>query len=238
MNTSTESEATPAALPCPSPSVALPEAPLSSLEDQPGDIHLSSILGKSETLSEAEEAEFQECEAAIQRGGLSFVEVGLSLARIRKGRLYKGRFDTFEQYYRVRWGFQHAKVYYLMASAQVYRFLANLPDVPKPDHESQLRPLLPLTPDQAQLAWNYAAARSAGRPMTAKLVKSAVSELHLVPVAEAVAVQPLAGLNKTQKRQLVMDAMDELLILVHQQTGHDILAEKLEALHRRLRAVL
>ena len=41
----------------------------------------------------------------------------------------------------------------------------------KPEREGQVRPLVELTPAQAQLAWQYAVEQAGGRGVTARLVK-------------------------------------------------------------------
>ena len=51
---------------------------------------LSSILGELvEPFSEEEEADYFACEQVVASGWQSFVQVGLALARIRDGRLYR-----------------------------------------------------------------------------------------------------------------------------------------------------
>jgi hypothetical protein len=44
----------------------------------------------------------------------------------------------------------------------------------KPEPENQLRPLVGLTPEQAQTAWERAAEKASDRKTTAQMVKSAV----------------------------------------------------------------
>src|SRR5260221_3259797 len=54
-------------------------------------------------LSPGEQKDFAECEAVIQRGWQTFVEVGRALARIRDQKLYRAEHDTFETYCRQKW---------------------------------------------------------------------------------------------------------------------------------------
>lgn len=51
------------------------------------------------------QADLAECEAAIERGRATFLEVGQALARIQEERLYRVTHGTFELYCEERWGF-------------------------------------------------------------------------------------------------------------------------------------
>src|SRR3974390_2026114 len=68
---------------------------------------------------------------------------------------------------------------YLMTAAQVLTSLAALPDVPRPERESPLRPLLKLKPEDAQRAWKLAIEKTGGRRITARVVRNAVQDLKL-----------------------------------------------------------
>ena len=100
----------------------------------------------------------------------------------------------------------------------------------KPDHETQVRPLIGLTPEQAQLAWEQAVEKAGGRRVTARLVKSAVKKLQ--PGSPALTLpNPAVGPTKSERRQLIKDAFGELLLLLSQKANHEILTEKVEKLH-------
>ena len=216
------------------PPLLLPTSPIP--ESQATGPSINAVLGVADILSADEEVEFQSCEVIIQKGSFAFVEVGMALTRIRDGRLYRNDFTSFEGYYQAKWEMQHAKVYYLISAAQVYTTLSALSHVPKPDRESQLRPLLALSAEDAQLAWEYAAVNSGGREITARRVESAVKELHLIPDATPEpGTKPLRR-NTKQQRRLMDEAIGELLMLLSKKASHEILTEKVEALHRLMRA--
>ena len=101
----------------------------------------------------------------------------------------------------------------------------------KPDHESQVRPLIGLAPEQAQAAWEHAAGKAGPRRITARMVQNAVKELQLTGEAEPETAEP--ALTKAQHRQVVDDALGQLLVLIRQKASYDILIEKVEALHRQ-----
>jgi hypothetical protein len=105
----------------------------------------------------------------------------------------------------------------------------------KPEHENQLRPLVGLTPEQAQMAWERAAEKASGRKTTAQMVKSAVKELHLAGTANPVTRQPRQ--HKDQQRKLIDGDIGELLVILSQKTSHDVLTQKVEALHGQIQAL-
>ena len=59
----------------------------------------------------------------IGSGWHTFVQVGLALARIRDGELFKTEYDSFEAYYRVKWQYGRHYVNRLISAAQVFTHL-------------------------------------------------------------------------------------------------------------------
>jgi hypothetical protein len=112
---------------------------------------LSPVLGKVEFLTEIEQATLWACEEVIGSGWHTFVQVGLALAQIRDDRLYKVDFDTFERYCQVKWQYGRNYVNRLISAAQVFTHLVTISHQ-KPEHETQVRPLVGLTAEQAQKA--------------------------------------------------------------------------------------
>jgi len=99
----------------------------------------------------------------IDSGWSTYVQVGLALATIRDRRLYRQEFTTFEEYCRSRWEYGRRYINQLISAAQVFTSLgAN--GSQKPIYERQVLPLVGLTPEQAQLAWDKAVQRAGGEP--------------------------------------------------------------------------
>ena len=142
-------------------------------------LRISPMLGKTEVLSEAAQADYYACEEVIASGWNTFVQVGLALARIRDGELYRaGGYDSFEQYCRLKWEYGPNYVHRLISAAQVFtNLLTN--SQKKPERETQVRPLVGLTADQARMAWERAVQKAAGGKITAAIVRSAVRQLGL-----------------------------------------------------------
>jgi hypothetical protein len=59
-----------------------------------------------------------ECEAVIEAGLTTFVEVGEALLHIRDNRLYRQGHRTFEVYCRERWGFSKVRATQLITAAE------------------------------------------------------------------------------------------------------------------------
>jgi hypothetical protein len=179
---------------------------------------VSPSLGQLvELLSEAEQAEYCACEEVVANGWQTFVQVGLALARIRDGRLYRMEDESFEQYCRLKWEYGRNYVDRLISAAQVFTNLVTNSHQ-KPGHETQLRPLVGLTPDQAQQAWEHAVEKAAGRRITARIVKAAVQELGLGPGAKQAAPEPRQ--TRAEKRRLIDEAIGQLLVLLSQTASH------------------
>lgn len=133
-------------------------------------------------LTVAEHADLRECEAVIERGIRTFVEVGVALLRIRDDRLYRDEYGTFEDYCRERWGMTRRYANHTIAAAGVISNLGTI--VPKPETESQARPLAALPPEQQREAWIVAVnSVDESEKVTAKVVEEAVREVAAIPTA-------------------------------------------------------
>ena len=97
----------------------------------------------------------------------------------------------------------------MISAAQVFTDLVTISHQTKPEYESKVQPLVGLTSDQAQVAWERAVEKAAGRKITARLVKAAVQELQPPGGAKPVPSQPRQ--NKAEQRKLIDGAIGELL---------------------------
>jgi hypothetical protein len=218
------------------PQPAAPEITPPQLRPPPGGLAAAAfggVIGEVDVLSENEEQRLGVCEGAIQKGWNGLVAVGLALAEIRDGRLYRNDFSSFEDYCATRWEFKRGKANYLIAAARICRQISETPGLPQPDRESQLRPLFAVSLEDAELAWQYAVQSCCGRPVTARMVKRAVQELHL-PLVNVRPAPPQARQSKRELRGIVSKTMDEMLGLITQKADHGALLEKFEALHGHL----
>jgi hypothetical protein len=79
-------------------------------------------------LNKAELSQLRECEAVIERGQKTFIEVGNALATIKEGKLYKAHYKTFEKYCKDKWGYTKSHAYRMIESAQVVENLSPMGD--------------------------------------------------------------------------------------------------------------
>ena len=70
-------------------------------------------------LTKTEQSTLAECEARIQRGWTTFVEVGTALAQIRDQRLYRQSHTNFKAYCAERWQYDRA---YATPGGQCFSF--------------------------------------------------------------------------------------------------------------------
>jgi hypothetical protein len=203
-----------------------------------GELTIHSALGKVDARTPEQEKLFQECEATISTGWDWFVKVGLALITIRDGRLFKNEFETFEQYYHARWNYRHTQVYNLISAAEVYEHLKTLPEVAMPDHESLVRPLVGLSPDQARFAWQTIVSSSGGHRITANMVKRAMRTLGLSAKKPVEPKPEATPQTRYQRRQAIREGFTEILTLLVKRSGHDAILEKVQLLQRHVEGLL
>ena len=124
------------------------------------------------TLSKAETEEFAACESDIAALLGAWVTAGEALDKIHSKKLYRDRYDSFENYTQDRWGFGFAQAHRLMAGAKVMARLSPIGDgqkLPLPDCEAQVRPLTSVPEAKVVKVWKEVVAEGGGR-VTAKLV--------------------------------------------------------------------
>jgi hypothetical protein len=131
----------------------------------------------NDPLSPQEQQLLSECESILRQRQQSFLALGKAFAQIHNSRLYRRDSKTFPAYCRNKWRYGKSQVYYLIAASDLVAHLSTIVDI-LPQHESQVRPLVSLTKDQALSAWQKAVAIAAGKTVTAKLVKTAVAEFQ------------------------------------------------------------
>jgi hypothetical protein len=139
---------------------------------------LVKVEGKAMVVTEEER--LAELEQVIDTNLRAFYEVGYALKEIKESQLYKVlSYNTFEDYCVQRWDMHRAHAYRLIDSSNVVANLSPIGDI-LPERESQVRPLVRLSPDQQREVWqkivdNMTAHEQA--KITAKLVKETVAEV-------------------------------------------------------------
>ncbi len=95
-------------------------------------------------LTPAEVDQLAKEEAIIEAGQAIFMKVGMALARIRDGRLYRATYGTFEAYVDQRWGFTRIRAYQLIEAGVVVASVSTMVDTPEIENERQARALAPI----------------------------------------------------------------------------------------------
>lgn len=126
------------------------------------------------TLDFSERQDLVRCEAIIERGLATFIEVGGALLHIRDHRLYRETHRTFEDYCWQRWNLKRPRAYELMEAAEVAGGMSEISDIPvtRESHAAELASLRD-EPEAMAEAWSDAHDATGGQP-TAADVRDAV----------------------------------------------------------------
>lgn len=147
----------------------------------PKSYSVPSVHGATETeaLSDDERNRLERNEQKIQDALLTFVEMGEALEDIRKNRLYREEFESFEDYCRKRWNFSRQRAYQLIEGAKIAELLSTEVTI-WPTNEAQVRPLAGLSNEEATEAWKMAKTLAGKKEISGRIVKEAVSTLRKV----------------------------------------------------------
>ena len=130
-------------------------------------------------LSKDEVEELERCETVIRKGWGTFLDVGRALATIRDKGLFKGKYDTFDLYWKKELGVSRSYAYSLIESAAVNDQMSAIADIGvKPLNEAQLRELIPVKEDRRIDAWKRAVELAGDKPITAKIVRKAAEKFR------------------------------------------------------------
>ena len=125
-------------------------------------------------LTITESNRLQTLESQMEQDQAAFVRYGNALLEIRDSRLYRQTHSTFEDYCRQRWQMERNYANKLIRSAEVANNLGTI--VPTPTHESQVRPLTSLEPEQQREVWKKAVDTAPDGKVTAVHVERVKTE--------------------------------------------------------------
>ena len=125
-----------------------------------------------------EQSELQKCEAIIEEGLRTFVDVGGALLKIRDSKLYRDTHSTFEEYCENKWDISKMHAYRLMDAVSVTNNLKSNQLVTLPQSESHARPLARLDPDDQVKAWHKVIETAPEGKITARVVLEAAKEIQ------------------------------------------------------------
>ena len=133
-------------------------------------------------LTKTDQKNLARCERVIQTGLGTFFQVGQALWDIRDNRLYRGRYESFEEYCTARWDFSRQRAYQLITAAETAAEMSTIVDTP-PERETHIRPLLAVPKEHRAEVWQAvleaATTDAEGHPIvTARLVQDQVDLWH------------------------------------------------------------
>lgn len=130
------------------------------------------------TVAELRELDALEQEIANDLRG--FIRIGTALKEISERRLYRGAFETFEDYAKERWSISRQYAYRLIHAVEIRAALSPIGDM-LPETESQVRALSTIAGDQRQTAWERAVEAApevdGEKHVTAKVVATVVRKM-------------------------------------------------------------
>jgi hypothetical protein len=126
----------------------------------------------AQQLSLVEESTLEQCERVIAEGIHTFIEVGLALLTVRKDKLYRQKYRSFEQYCRNRWNMSKTHANRMITASTVATQMTPM-GVTLPN-ERQARALSQDDGDDQPEAWNEVIQTAPNGKVTAKHIKEVV----------------------------------------------------------------
>jgi hypothetical protein len=189
-------------------------------------------------LTRREEERLSELEGVIDRGRLTFIEVGNALQEIRHDRLYRSTHETFEAYCRERWGFQGSRGRQMIAAAKVAKTVTRVTLDAPPATEAQARALAPVLREKGPEAAARTLAKvreQHGEKATAAHIRRAARAEIEPPAApcQRDGPEPRPALASPQEpaREVLADAVRHLAALLALLARHDYALTAIDAGH-------
>lgn len=133
-------------------------------------------------LSKAERKQLNRYEKTIAKGRDAMLKACKALKAIRDQRLYREKFDTFEDYCLKKWNLARSSAYQRLTLAQAHETLSATADKPVEVNERQARALGGLSDEDMVRVWKQAVKASNTQNPSTKNIKAARKELNLAPV--------------------------------------------------------
>jgi len=114
------------------------------------------------------------CEATIEAGLMTFLDVGNAIREIRDDRLYRESYSTFEEYCRERWDWSRRHANRHIDAAKTAEILGPIGPISNEAQARELAPLAKSNPDAAAEVWAEVVDEH-GEKVTAKKIKEAVT---------------------------------------------------------------
>lgn len=177
------------------------------------------VIVNEKPLTRAEQKDFEQLDILVDKYISGFVVFSLACMEIRERRLYREKFDTWQDYCQTKTGMAKRTVDQYIAAAKAYRNLSAIApniedsenDFPLPVNEAQLRELAGQKEDMQQKAWAWVVnhCRNTGEKPTAKLVRKGVLFFKEAPLQKALNEASKPKLKETKKKPEMSPAFKE-----------------------------
>jgi hypothetical protein len=167
---------------------ARPSAPKNEQRSKPGALAANTSeavvthVEEAPPLSKAERKQLNKYEKIIAKGRDTMLKACKALKGIRDQRLYREKFDTFEDYCLKTWNLARSSAYQRLTWAQAHEVLSATADKAIEINERQARALGGLSDEDMVRVWKQAVKASNAQNPTTKDIKAARKELNLAPV--------------------------------------------------------
>lgn len=132
------------------------------------------VVDNGKGLTKAERAALENCERDIERGLKGVLDLGRALETIRKSKLYREVYPSFEAYCNGRWGFSGGTAQRMIGLSKVAAYLSVASKV-EPQNLSQMEPLISIKSRVLRKAvWDQAVADAGGQPTRQGVARAAV----------------------------------------------------------------
>lgn len=135
-------------------------------------------------VTQKEAESLAECEALIERGMKTFVQVGEALAAIRDARLYRESHDSFESYCRERWGWSKQHAYRLIECAPMAKSNPQVTSI------NQARELSKVAPERRQEVIERATEATGGKLTAKAITEAAQLPAEVLEIADEAEPEP------------------------------------------------
>lgn len=154
------------------------DIPISDIDfDKPTVFQTALSSSVDTSFSDSERLQLECLEGIIEKGLKTFVEVGEALLEIKKEKLYRVGYATFDEYCQKRWGIGIRQSQRLIRASKVVHNLQKDDQlVVLPTSEYQIRTLAELEPEQQRQVWQEVTQNNEN--VTGKLVEEAVKSLN------------------------------------------------------------
>jgi hypothetical protein len=192
-----------------------------------------AALAETSSLSKNEKEMLFQCEKIITNNLNSFFQVGEALASIRKGKLYRDKYKSFEAYCRDKWKFGRHRALQFIEASEVASDLLTKDQQISDLNVHQLRKLTDLDANEKAEALTMARGFAGDKKLTSTLIETAVKALKNPSIAMTLEEnqQVASVLPETNKPVPEKPEVTEEIIIKYLEEVRELLDERKHSQH-------